>query len=173
MDISDRKELKKRLLKLFKKSHPYIANNIIKKVLDSEKPRKAIMDFVDEYVPFQDIYPEVLTANGAGFVVVGGEDVYPVIVNYSDKDAEDPVTDTVNNFKWALMNQQEIYLAAAHACMNALDKTRLSCKVLMMSDSGYSGLVENIEIERGSARVSSVRVGQYFTNKPITGVKEG
>lgn len=149
----DKKTRRKLAIKLAKKCSAEVKETILDKVIASPTFKAEAFFQVDMYLGY--IGPgKELEELGCQGLVICGDEILPVQIFVETREDRD----------WALQNEGEIRLAAAHAAMNKLNLQRLACKVMMFKTKGFSGTLTETEIERGVVRKLSQKIGDssYF-----------
>lgn len=160
---SDKKEFKKKVVKLLRKVQPIIKTTVLDCILLSPNPRNQMLVIVEGQIEINRVTGQLLEAGAQG-MVIHYDDAYPVTIEYNAGDEKLDATEAVENFRWAVMNQKEINLSVAHACMNTLNLKHLNCVVIMFKESGFVDTPDQIEIEPGVESIFARKVGRYFAN---------
>ena len=157
----DKKTRRKLAIKLANKCSPDVKLAILDPVIASPTFKAEALFHVDLHLGYIGPGKELEELGCQGMVICGNE-ILPVEILVESREDRD----------WALLNEGEIRLAAAHAAMNRLNLSRLACKVMMFKGKGFSGTLTETEIERGVVRKLSQQIGDssYFAPMSHGGV---
>lgn len=172
--ILDKKELKRRIVKLSKKCLPSAQRGIIDPILKYPDFRKAIYHQASIMMDLANAADECSRMKAAGMVIYNGE-VYPVKIIIDDdvnrclkdgwkQDLEDYETELDEDRAWMIENEAVMVTACAHALMNSLNMDHLACQVVLFRSRNFSGVRHQREIKRNANTLSDTRIGNtnYF-----------
>jgi hypothetical protein len=178
-NVTDKKEFKKRAIKVSKKCDPLVAAGIMNDIINSPTPRQAVFDHLDGRDNLAEVTAQLRAERFPGMVVYKGE-AYGVQIEVPNAETRfelDPSKTIAEHKlaiatdgKWAMANEDEMTVAFAHAVMNHLNLNRLKAKVLLFKEAGFSGVIVEREIERGAMRHFDVKVNKSsnYHVTPIT-----
>lgn len=173
--VSDKKEQKKRLIKLSKRSTPSVREAMINKVIDATGRKEMVYFLCEGLLDLYACSTEISKMGYPGFVIYKGEAI-PLDIKLRDPKVAAMEDDkkrsyfyhreqTVEDRKWIIANEHEMVAAAAHSLMNFLNIERVACEVVLFKTRGFSGTRQSIEVERGVAGKLNKRIGNsnyYF-----------
>lgn len=165
------KDLKKLILKLLKKLAPHAAKGVTIDILNTKYKtyKEAIWKIAEQDISLSECATELSNEGFPGMVMYEGE-AYGVQIffegmdlrkkNEPDKSDEQHAKEHHEDITWARNNEGEIKLAMLHAVMNHFSLPRIKAEVMLFTNRGFSGIIEDFEIERGVAR----KFNQYIGN---------
>lgn len=153
------KELRKQAIRMTRYADPRVT--LLNDIIGSKNPHRTLAEILVVVDKTADIIEEVVKADYWGLVDVDGIG-YPVELTFT---AEDP-TEVVNDLRWSQENENQVVTACAHAAMNMLERTTLSCGVTLFVAKGFSGRMthRSVQVEiRHCPTAVKLRGGkQYF-----------
>lgn len=173
--VTDKKEQKKRLIKLSKRSTPSVREAMVNKVIDATGRKEMVYFLCEGLLDLYECSTEISKMGFPGFVIYEGEAI-PLDIKLRDPKVAAMEDDkkrsyfyhreqTVEDRKWIIANEHEMVAAAAHSLMNFLNIDRVACEVVLFKTRGFSGTRQSIEVERGVAGKLNKRIGNsnyYF-----------
>lgn len=170
---SDKKELKKRAIKLSKRVTNTVRIGLLKDIIDAKNMGEMLDFHIDRFTELSAAAEEISKMKRPGMAIYKGE-AYPIDVQMLSAELrheEDNSRDLAfyeNEFtedrRWILQNETEMGVAAAHALMNFLNLPRIACDIVMFCNRGFTGTRMPFEVERGVARKfeNQLNSGNYF-----------
>jgi len=173
--VKDKKEQKKKLIKLSKRCTRSVQEAMVNKVIDAPGRKEMVYFLADGLLDLYECSTEISKMGRPGFVIYEGEAI-PLDIQLRDPKVmreqdgnKHPVEhyrkDVVEDRAWIIANEHEMVAAAAHALMNFLNIERVACEVVLFKTRGFSGTRQSIEVERGVAGKFNKRIGKsnyYF-----------
>lgn len=135
--LHDKKGFTKVAVKLLKRVHPRVAQQIVKQVLEAPRYKTAIHAHLWYYLNFTRCAKEIGQDLKHHGMVIYGEDVYPVRFEIASEE----------DLPWMFANQNQLRVTAAEAVMRLLDRVQLYCHVLLFANRGFDGMALEVEIE--------------------------